>query len=306
MRLATALTTVYVVWGSTYLAIAVAERTMPPLLMLSVRFVVAGGLLYAWCVRRGHVAAARPGRREWLAAAVIGALLLAASTGGLAVAEMSVPSGLAALLVASIPLFMAILDRTVHGVRIPAAAGIGILTGLAGVAMLAGPSGGVGLSAGLLLLVAAVAWAVGSVYARIAPQPGSVMLATAMQMLAGGAVLGVVGAARGELGQVHPAAFSAASLGALAYLIVVGGLLAYTAYSWLLQNSSTPVLSSYAYVNPAFAVLLGWGFAGEHMGPRELVAGFVIVTSVALLLLPRKEKPVAGRARPVAPATVDV
>jgi len=306
MRLATALTTVYVVWGSTYLAIAVAERTMPPLLMLSVRFVVAGGLLYAWCVRRGHVAAARPGRREWLAAAVIGALLLAASTGGLAVAEMSVPSGLAALLVASIPLFMAILDRTVHGVRIPAAAGIGILTGLAGVAMLAGPSSGVGLTGGLLLLVAAVAWAVGSVYARIAPQPGSVMLATAMQMLAGGAVLGVVGAARGELGQVHPAAVSAASLGALAYLIVVGGLLAYTAYSWLLQNSSTPVLSSYAYVNPAFAVLLGWGFAGEHMGPRELVAGFVIVTSVALLLLPRKEKPVAGKARSVAPATVDV
>ena len=306
MRLATALTTVYVVWGSTYLAIAVAERTMPPLLMLSVRFVVAGGLLYAWCVRRGHVAAARPGRREWLAAAVIGALLLAASTGGLAVAEMSVPSGLAALLVASIPLFMAILDRTVHGVRIPAAAGIGILTGLAGVAMLAGPSSGVGLTGGLLLLVAAVAWAVGSVYARVAPQPRSVVLATAMQMLAGGAVLGVVGAARGELGQVHPAAVSAASLGALAYLIVVGGLLAYTAYSWLLQNSSTPVLSSYAYVNPAFAVLLGWGFAGEHMGPRELVAGFVIVTSVALLLLPRKEKPVAGKARSVAPATVDV
>jgi drug/metabolite transporter (DMT)-like permease len=305
MRLATALTTVYLVWGSTYLAIAVAERTMPPLLMLSVRFVVAGGLLYAWCVRRGHVAAARPGRREWLAAAVIGALLLAASTGGLAVAEMTVPSGLAALLVASIPLFMAILDRAVHGVRIPAAAGIGILTGLAGVALLAGPSGGVGLTGGLLLLVAAVAWAVGSVYARVAPQPGSVVLATAMQMLAGGAVLGVVGAARGEIGQVHPAAVSAASLGALAYLIVVGGLLAYTAYSWLLQNSSTPVLSSYAYVNPAFAVLLGWGFAGEHMGPRELVAGFVIVTSVALLLLPRKEKPVAGKARPVAPATVD-
>ncbi len=306
MRLAAALTTVYLVWGSTYLAIAVAERTMPPLLMLSVRFVVAGGLLYAFCVRRGHVAAARPGRREWLAAAVIGALLLAASTGGLAVAEMSVPSGLAALLVASIPLFMAILDRAVHGVRIPAAAGIGILTGLAGVALLAGPSGGVGLTGGLLLLVAAVAWAVGSVYARVAPQPGSVVLATAMQMLTGGAVLGVVGAARGELGQVHPAAVSGASLGALVYLIVVGGLLAYTAYSWLLQNSSTPVLSSYAYVNPAFAVLLGWGFAGEHMGPRELVAGFVIVTSVALLLLPRKEKPVAGKARPVAPATVDV
>lgn len=307
MKLAAALATVYVVWGSTYLAIAVAERTMPPLLMLSVRFLVAGALLYAWCVRRGHVAAERPGRREWLSAAVIGALLLAFETGVLALAEKRIATGLAALLVASVPLFMAVLDRALFGARIAPVAGLGILTGLAGVGMLAGTSGhadpvGVGL-----VLAGALAWTVGSLYSRVAPQPRSILLFTAMQMLAGGLELAVFGAARGEVGQVHLAAVSAASWASFAYLVLVGAIFAYTAYGWLLKHSSTPVLTSYAYVNPAIAVLLGWGLAGEHIGARELVAGFVILTSVALLLVPRKqkEKAVEARVRPAAPATVD-
>jgi len=301
MRLAAALATVYVVWGSTYLAIAVAERTLPPLLMLSVRFLIAGALLYGWCVRRGHVAAARPGRREWLSAAIVGFFLLAFETGVLALAERRVPTGLAALLVASVPLFMAVIDRLRYGIRIAPAAALGILTGLAGVGMLAGQGGGADPVGVGLVLAGAVAWTVGSVYARTAPQPRSILLFTAMQMLAGGLELGVLGAARGEIGQVHLAAVSAASWASFAYLVFVGAILAYTAYGWLLKHTSTPVLTSYAYVNPAIAVVLGWALAGERMGARELVAGFVIVSSVALLLLPRPAK-----ARAVAPATVDV
>jgi len=303
MRLAAALATVYLVWGSTYLAIAVAERTLPPLLMLSVRFLVAGGLLYAWCVRRGHLAADRPGRREWLSAAVIGALLLAFETGVLALAEKRVATGLAALLVASVPLFMAVIDRVFYGVRIAPAAVLGILTGLAGVGLLAGASGGADPVGVGLILAGALAWTVGSVYARRAPQPRSILLFTAMQMLAGGLELAVFGAARGELGQVHLASVSAVSALSFVYLVFVGAIGAYTAYGWLLKHSSTPVLTSYAYVNPAVAVVLGWGLAGEQIGARELVAGFVILASVALLLLPRT----AGRkARAAAPATVDV
>ena len=309
MRLAAALATVYVVWGSTYLAIAVAERTLPPLLMLSVRFLVAGGLLYAWCVRRGHVAAERPGRREWLSAAVIGALLLAFETGVLALAEKRVATGLAALLVASVPLFMAVLDRVVNGVRIAPVAGLGILTGLAGVGLLAGTTSGADPVGVGLILAGALAWTVGSMYARRAPQPRSIILFTAMQMLAGGVELGGFGLARGEAAQVHLGAVSTASWAAFVYLVLVGAIFAYTAYGWLLKYTATPVLTSYAYVNPAIAVLLGWALVGEHVGARELVAGFVILTSVALLLMPRRptgEKAVEAKVRPAAPATVDV
>jgi drug/metabolite transporter (DMT)-like permease len=304
MRLAAALATVYVVWGSTYLAIAVADRTLPPLLMLSVRFLLAGALLYAWCVRRGH---GRPTRREWISAAIVGALLLAFETGVVAIAVKRVDTGLAALLVASVPLFMAVLDRTFFGVRIAPIAGLGILTGLAGVALLAGPSAGADPIGVGLLLAGALAWAAGSIYARVAPQARSIVLATGMQMLTGGAMLAIAGLASGEGGQIHPAAVSLTSWGALVYLVVVGAIGAYTAYAWLLKHASTPVLTSYAYVNPAFAVLLGWGFAGEHLGARELVAGFVILTSVALLFVPRSPKSAArARARAAAAATVDV
>jgi drug/metabolite transporter (DMT)-like permease len=291
MKLAAALGLLYVIWGSTYLGIDVAERTLPPLLMLSVRFLLAGAILYAWAAKRGDVARERPGRREWLAAAGIGALLLVGSTGGLALAEKHVQTGTAALFIASIPLFMAVLDRAVFRTRIPPVAGIGILTGLAGVAILAGPSGAVPAGGAAMLLVAAFAWAAGSVFARIATQSGSIVLTTAMQMLMGGLLLAVAGAALGELGQVHPSAVSPASLGALAYLIVVGALVAYTAYGWLLRNASTPVLTSYAYVNPAVAVMLGWGFAGEHLGAREIVAGLVVLSSVVLILVAPKSAP---------------
>jgi drug/metabolite transporter (DMT)-like permease len=291
VKLAAALGIVYVVWGSTYLGIDVADRSLPPLLMLGIRFLVAGVLLYAWALRRGEVTAERPGLRQWRAAALVGALLLVVETGALAFSEKHVPTGLAALIVASVPLFMAVLDRAFFGVRIPALAAAGILAGLAGVGLLAGGGGIVDPLWALVLLGGAFVWAAGSAYARVAPLPRASTLSAAMQMLASGAMLLVAAAAKGDFGHVQPGALSFTSIGSIAYLVGFGSILAYTAYGWLLRNAATPLLSTYAYVNPAVAVFLGWAFAGEHLGARELVAGVVILASVALILLARKAAP---------------
>ena len=291
MLIWTAILILYVVWGSTYLGIAVAERGLPPLLMLSIRFLVAGALLYAWAHRRGEVAAERPGRRQWGAAALVGGLLLVVETGALAFAEKHVATGLAALVVACVPLFMAVLDRAFFGVRIPLLAGAGILAGLAGVALLAGGGGTIDPLWTLVLLGGAVSWAAGSAYARVAPLPKTSVLSAGMQMLTAGAMLAVLATATGELGRVRPSAVSLTSVGSIAYLVGFGSILAYTAYGWLLKNAATPLLSTYAYVNPAVAVLLGWAFAGERLAARELVAGLVILSSVALILLARKPAP---------------
>lgn len=303
-KVAIALATVYVVWGSTYLAIAVADRTLPPLLMLAVRFGVAGALLYGWSWWRGDIRTTRPGRREWTAAAIVGALLLFVETGSVAWAEQRVASGLTALLVASVPLFSALLDRTIFGVRLSLGALAGIATGLFGVALLVGPSAHIDPIGAAVLLAGAFAWAAGSAYARVAPLPRASFLSTAMQMLCGAALLAIAGVASGELGQVHLAAVSAESLGAFAYLIVIGSIVAYTAYGWLLQSrTSSVVVSTYAYVNPAIAVGLGWLFAGERVSGREIAAGAVILASVGMLVLAR-----APRARkssePVRPLPV--
>ncbi|HEY5057452.1 MAG TPA: EamA family transporter [Gaiellaceae bacterium] len=293
MKLVAALGTVYLVWGSTFLAIAIADRSLPPLLMLSVRFLVAGVLLYAWCVWRGDLRAERPGRRQWSAAATVGGLLLVIDTGGVAWAEQRVASGLTALIVASVPVFMALINRVVFGVRLPLGAVAGIATGLVGVGMLVGPAGKANPIGVIVLLVASFAWAAGSIYARVAPLPGRPLLSAAMQMMCAGVLLAVGGASMGELSRVHLSAVSAASLLALGFLIVFGSLMAFTAYGWLLKNTSSSLLSTYAYVNPAVAVLLGWGFAGEHVGGKEIAAGFVILTSVMLLLLARWPRPEA-------------
>ena len=305
MKLAIALATVYVVWGSTYLAIAVADRTLPPLLMLAVRFGLAGAILYGWSAWRGDVRRAKLGRREWLAAGIVGALLLFVETGAVAWAEQRVASGLTALLVASVPLFSALLDRTVFGVRLSLGAIAGIGTGLFGVALLVGPSAQIDPVGAGVLLAGAFAWAAGSAYARVAPLPSAPFLSTAMQMLCGAALLAVAGVAKGELGQVHPSSISAGSLGAFAYLIVIGSIGAYTAYSWLLRSeTSSIVVSTYAYVNPAIAVVLGWLFAGEAVGGREIAAGGVILASVGMLVLARapgaRKPPVRAPAAPFA------
>jgi drug/metabolite transporter (DMT)-like permease len=302
MKIAIALGIVYVVWGSTYLAIAVADRSLPPLLMLAARFALAGGLLYAWSAWRGDVKRTRPGRREWMAAAVVGGLLLFVDTGGIAWAEQRVASGLTALLVASVPVFTAVLDRTFFGVRLSLGALAGIAAGLFGVVLLVGQSAPVDPVGAAVILGAALAWAAGSAYARVAPLPEAPFLSAAMQMLCAAAFLAVGGAAMGELGRVHPTAISTGSLAAFAYLVVFGSIVAFTAYGWLLRTGASSVLvSTYAYVNPAVAVLLGWAFAGEAIRGRELAAGAVILASVGMLLLAREQR---EKAEPL-PETVE-
>jgi drug/metabolite transporter (DMT)-like permease len=282
-KIAIALAIVYVVWGSTYLAIAVADRTLPPLLMLAVRFGLAGALLYGWSLWRGDVRAARPGRREWTAAAIVGGLLLFVDTGGVAWAEQRVASGLTALLVASVPLFAALLDRTIFGVRLSLGA-----VGLFGVALLVGPSAHIDPVGAGVILVAAFAWAAGSAYARVAPLPSAPFLSAGMQMLCAALLLAIAGAAMGEVGRVHPSGISAGSLAAFAFLVVFGSIVAFTAYGWLLRSGASSVLvSTYAYVNPAVAVFLGWMFVGEAVGGREIAAGAVILASVGMLVLAR-------------------
>jgi drug/metabolite transporter (DMT)-like permease len=291
MKLAGALGIVYLVWGSTYLGIAVASRTLPPLLMLSARFLVAGALLWGWCRWRGQVRAERPGRRQWASAALVGGFLLVLDTGGVALAEQRVATGMAALVVASVPLFMAVLERTFFGARISLGAAAGIATGLLGVALLVGPSGSVDALGAIVLLGASLAWAVGSLATRVVSLPRSPFLSASMQMLCAGALLGVAGIARGELAAVHLAGVSPASLAALAFLVVFGSIVAFSAYAWLLENVRGPLLSTYAYVNPAIAVGLGWAFAGEHVGARQIAAGLVILSSVGMLALWRGPRP---------------
>ena len=302
LKLAAALGMVYLVWGSTYLAIAVADRSLPPLLMLSIRFLSAGGILLAWAAWRGDLRGARPTRREWGAAAAVGGLLLVIDTGGVALAEQRVPTGQAALLVATVPLFTALLDRTIFGTRLPVGAVAGIAAGLLGVGLLVGTGGRIDPLGTAVLLVAAFAWAAGSVVARVAPLPRKPFVSAALQMLCAGAMLGVVGISAGELSQVRLGAISAASLAAVGFLVVFGSIGAFTAFGWLLRHASIPVLSTYSYVNPAVAVALGWLVMGEHVGGKEVAAGLVILASVGLLFFARQPEP---DAEPIAESLPD-
>jgi drug/metabolite transporter (DMT)-like permease len=274
-----ALATLYVVWGSTYLGIMLAIRTMPPFLMSSVRFLLAGGFLFALSPHR------RASLRAWAAAFVAGGALLTIGNGGITWAEQRVDSGVAALLVATMPLWLALFDRVVFGRRLSGVGWTGLLVGLGGVALLVSPGGGgTDLLGGLACVGCAMSWAAGTLYARHAPLPSQPALASGTQMLAGGVLLGVAGLAAGEGGAVHLAQISAESLLAVAYLVVVGSIVAFSCFQWLLHNAPTSTVATYAYVNPVVAVLLGAAFLGEPLTMRTLVAGAAIVVSVVLIV----------------------
>jgi drug/metabolite transporter (DMT)-like permease len=285
-KLIAAFAAVYLIWGSTYLAIRFAIDTMPPHLMAAARFLVAGGILYAWARWRG---APRPTLANWRAAAVVGGFLLLGGNGAVVWAETRVPSGLTALLVAMVPIWMLVLEMIPRlGGRKPRAAGVaGVVLGLAGLAVLVAPGRLAGrvdpLGAGALLL-GCLSWAFGSLYSRTAALPKSGFLAAAMEMVAGGTLLGVFGLATGQAGQVDVSAISALSLASLAYLIVFGSLIGFTAYIWLLGKTTSARVSTYAYVNPVVAVLLGWAFASEPMTLRTVIAAAVIIGAVALII----------------------
>ena len=289
---------VYVIWGSTYLAIRFAIETLPPLLMAATRFLIAGGLLYGVVRLRG---AARPRAVHWRSALVVGGLLLLGGNGGVVLAERTVPSGLAALLVSTVPIWMALIEWLRPGGRRPrlAVAG-GLALGLVGVALLIGPrafTAGIGSAGGVLLvLAAALAWASGSLYSRGAALPESPLLGNALEMLAGGALLGMVALATGEAGQLHLQSVSLRSALALAYLVIFGSLVAFTAYIWLLRHAPIARVSTYAYVNPVVAVFLGWAFAGERLTASTFVAAGVILAAVMLITTFREAPPGAAGA----------
>jgi drug/metabolite transporter (DMT)-like permease len=277
--IALALGTVYVVWGSTYLAIRITDRTMPPLLMSGARFAVAGVILYLLTRRAG-----KPSLREWLAAALVGAALLGVGNAGVAWAETRLDSGLAALIVAVIPLYVALLDRIVFGRKLSALAVSGLLAGFGGVALLVRPGGTGDVVAALILLGTTFAWAAGSLYARGAPLPANPLRAASMQMLTASVLLVIGGVVRGELGDVHRDSFGAEPLLAFAYLIVFGSLVAFSAYAWLLKNVRISVVATYAFVNPVVAVALGALFLGEVITTTMLIAGGAVVVAVILIV----------------------
>jgi drug/metabolite transporter (DMT)-like permease len=289
-----ALAIVYVVWGSTYLAIKVGLASFPPMLMASVRFLAAGAALYGWVAwrdrRRG--AAARPTRRQWLAATIAGIMMLVGGNGAVTWAEQHVDSGIAALLVATVPLWMTVLAWWRHGDRLRRPAVVGLLVGFAGVGLLVRPSGaGTDVLASVVILLGALSWAVGSLYARRAPLPDDGLRSAAMQMLAGGAVFGLLGLAGGEATRLDLAAATPASVLAVAYLSVFGSIVAFSAYGFLLRTAPPASVSTYAYVNPVVAVLLGAVLLAEPVTGAMLGAGAAIVAGVAMIVTTRARPP---------------
>jgi drug/metabolite transporter (DMT)-like permease len=276
-----------VLWGSTYLAIRFAVATLPPFLMAGVRFVIAGGALYLWSRRKG---APPPTMAQWRATAVVGGLLLLGGNGGVVWAERHVSSGLAALLVALLPLWMVLLDALRGGPRPTRAVIAGLLLGMGGLAVLVGPDRLAGderpdLWGSLALLLASLSWAVGSLHARRADLPKAPLLATAMEMICGGALLLLGSCIVDPLRTVRFEQISAASLWAVLYLIVFGSLIGFSAYTWLLRVSTPARVSTYAYVNPVIAVLLGWAAGGETLGLRTLLAAAIILAGVVVITL---------------------
>jgi drug/metabolite transporter (DMT)-like permease len=278
----TALWIVYIVWGSTYLAIALMVETIPPLLAAGTRFIAVGLILLPILAWRRGAAVWRPTRAELLSAGFVG-LLLPGANAVISVAEQSVPSGLAALLVASVPLWVILLRRA-SGERIPPRSIGAVLVGFGGLVLLLHPSGEATIIALLACLGAALMWAVGSFASPRISLPRDPFVSTAWQSLLGGLVVFACGLIGGEIGDVHFAEFSGRSIFGLFYLITFGSLLAFTSYAWLLQNAPISKVSTYAYVNPVVAIALGWLILDEGITVTTLIGAGIIVASVALVV----------------------
>jgi drug/metabolite transporter (DMT)-like permease len=299
MTMIAAFAAVYVIWGSTYLAIKYAIETMPTFLMAGVRFVVAGGILYGVArLSRGYE---KPKPVHWRTSLIVGTSLLAIGNGGVVMAEHYVASSLAALLVATVPFWIVLLGWLFMNKGRPSMlVSLGLAVGFLGVWLLISGQGraveaGTGnsrqwIGAGILM-ISTLGWAAGSLYGTRAPQARSAILASGMQMLTGGTVMLVIGTLAGEWSSVDLAAISLNSWLGLAYLIFIGAIVGYTAYSWLLKNASPTAVTTYAYVNPVVAVFLGWAIAGESMTGQMLLGAAVVVGSVALITLQNRSHP---------------
>jgi drug/metabolite transporter (DMT)-like permease len=302
-RIWVALLAVYIVWGSTYLAIRYMVEELPPFLSAGVRFLIAGLILLLWQRLRGSPA---PTREEWKAATIIGLFLLLGGTGLLGWAEQIIPSGIASLFIGATPLWMALLDTfRPNGIRLGWLTWAGVLIGFLGIALLANPWSSsldglqLNLWGVLALLLAALNWSIGSLYSRKAPLPASPLMGTGMEMVAGSLGLLVLGTLLGEWSQLDLSAVTSRSLLSLLYLIVFGSLVGYVSYTWLLRNAPTPLVSTYAYVNPLVAILLGSFFGAEQITWRVIVCALIILSSVGLINFSRTHT-----ASPVTPETI--
>lgn len=275
---------IYVVWGSTYLAIRYAVETIPPLIVAGVRHSVAGLVLLAWAYVRGY----RPTLREWRASVVLGIFYFVIGHGTLHWAETVVPSGLAALLIASEPIWIAVMAAVVsHGERLTGKTVIGLLLGIAGVALLVGDVTAsrhrAVLIGSLAILVGTLSWSIGVMYSRTSSLPRDAVARAGMPEIIGAAILLLVAGFTGEFSNFHWAAISSRSAFSLLYLITFGSIVAFTAYTWLLDHVSPTLVSTHTYVNPVIAVLLGWLWAGEVISMRVLEAGLLTLFAVYLI-----------------------
>lgn len=281
-----ALLAVYLVWGSTYLVIRFTVETLPPFLSAGLRFLVSGAILLVWRRAAGD---ALPTRRQWRSAAIVGILLLLGGNGLVSWAEQTVPSGVAALIIGAVPMFMVIADAIrPNGVKPAGRVIAGLAIGFTGIYLLVGPSefsgdrhlDPFGVTA---LLIAGLLWAIGSVYGKTADLPKSALMTTGAEMLAGGLALMAASAVSGELKGFDFSLVSADSWLGLAYLIAFGSMIGFVAYAWLLQNAPIPLVATYAYVNPLVAVFLGNWFAQEPLTPRILAASAIIIGSIVFI-----------------------
>ncbi len=299
---------IYLVWGSTYLAMRITVETMPPFAMAGARFLIAGALLLAFLRLRGAPA---PTFRQWRINTVIGTLLLLCGNGVVAWAEQFVPSGITALLIGVQPLFFVLIEWAwPGGTRPKATTAFALLLGFAGVVWLAAPwensaHGGLDLTGVLAILVACGFWAFGSIYSRHAKHGADPFLASALQMLGGGAALALAAAVRGDFAHVHLAAISGRSWLAFAYLIACGSLVGFSTFVWLMKHSTPARVSTYAYVNPIVAIFLGWLILDERITPHTLAASVTIIVAVIIITVEKNRRtsasssPAAEAARPV-------
>jgi len=285
-----AFASIYVIWGSTYLAIRYAVETIPPFVMGGVRFLISGTILYLWSRYRG---APKPTRIHWRNAIIAGGFLLLGGNGAVVWAEQFVPSGLTALLVSILPFWLVIIEWVRPPRRRPSGAVlVGLVLGFVGIIVLVGPSGlgghgNVAPIGALVLILGSLSWAIGSFWSRDAQLPESGLLTTGMEMLGGGALMLIVGTLSGEFSHLDVHAISKASAIGMLYLVTFGSLVGFTSYIWLLDKVSPARLGTYAYVNPLVAVMLGWAIAGERLSIRTGVAAAIVICAVALITTAR-------------------
>ncbi|HJT29479.1 MAG TPA: EamA family transporter [Pyrinomonadaceae bacterium] len=271
---------IYIIWGSTYLAIHYAIETIPPLFVASFRHLIAGALLFAWCWRRGL----RPVRKQWVASFVLGVLFFLIGHGTLHWAQQTLPSGMAAILVATEPIFVAIIVMITGRARMTPSLLFGVLLGLGGVALIFAAdvrTGRAEMLSSLVVLIGSASWSIGMVYSRSASLHPDSHMAAAMSLLAGAVLLSLGGSVTGEIASLHFTAISMKSFLALVYLAVAGSLVAYSAYFWLLDRFPPTLIATHTFVNPLVALALGWALAGEVLAPRVVLGGWVVIAAIA-------------------------